>query len=144
MNLLSVQPPIVTRLQLSASQTGNHSVPDKALGDPNSPSSGNQKPRILTRSNVGQLAAELLCSVMWRCGPNDPNINAFAKLAKSLKPVVDKVTLHKYQTMFGIFHSGLASQRVKFLEIGLGCGQPYGVGASIPLWKVFCRRQKSG
>ena len=71
----------------------------------------------------------------WRCGPNDPNIAAFAEMASSFKPVTDKVTTHKYQTMYGIFLPGLAGRSVKFLEVGLGCGMVYGAGASIPVWR---------
>lgn len=71
----------------------------------------------------------------WRCGPNDPNIAAFAEMASSFKPVTDKVTAHKYQTMYGIFLPGLAGHSVKFLEVGLGCGMVYGAGASIPVWR---------
>jgi len=77
---------------------------------------------------------------LWRCGSKDPNIAAFAQLASSLRPVTDKVTTHTYQTMYGIFLPGLSKQRVKLLEIGLGCGMPYGAGASIPLWKGLLPR----
>lgn len=68
------------------------------------------------------------------CGPGDRNIANFKEIASSLRPVTDKVTTHSYETMYGIFLSGLAQRKTKLLEIGLGCGVPYGVGASIPVW----------
>ena len=69
-----------------------------------------------------------------KCGPGDRNIADFKEIASSLRPVTDKVTTHSYETMYGIFLSGLTQRKTKFLEIGLGCGVPYGVGASIPVW----------
>ena len=68
----------------------------------------------------------------------------FKKLAYSvvapLQPT-DKVTTHTYQTMYGIFLYPLLArarkyqQRLKFFEIGIGCGMTYGPGRSVALWK---------
>ena len=68
----------------------------------------------------------------------------FKKLAYSvvapLQPT-DKVTTHAYQTMYGIFLYPLVARakkfrkKVKFFEIGMGCGMTYGPGRSVALWK---------
>ena len=55
-------------------------------------------------------------------------------------PVSDKFTDHAYEHMYGLFLGRLlgGKQRFKMLEIGLGCGQNYGPGASLYLWnKLF-------
>lgn len=57
-------------------------------------------------------------------------------------PIVsDKFNWHKYQEMYGIFliphirHKRNKRERIRFLEIGLGCMMGYGPGASALLWK---------
>jgi len=64
----------------------------------------------------------------------------FIDTAKSLHPVTDKVMTHKYGRMYGQFLLPFYKQKpnMKFFEIGLGCDQHYGVGASVALWtKLF-------
>lgn len=73
----------------------------------------------------------------YMCGPNDTGIEEFRSLATSQLPVTDKVTTHSYQTMYGIFLSGLRLHPIKMLEIGLGCDMSYGPGASVKVWKKF-------
>jgi hypothetical protein len=63
--------------------------------------------------------------------------NYFYNVANSFDPVTDKVTAHSYQTMYGTFLLPFyeAKPNMKFLEVGLGCNQGYGPGASVKLWK---------
>ena len=81
-------------------------------------------------------------------GPYDPlyqhpdvhvRINHFKKVASSLKPITDKVTIHKYHIMYGTFLLPYAANapQMKMLEIGLGCRMAYGPGASVSLWKTL-------
>lgn len=48
---------------------------------------------------------------------------------------------HSYEIMYGMFLFPLKerirrlNRKVRFLEIGLGCGQPYGPVASLKIWK---------
>jgi len=57
--------------------------------------------------------------------------------ANSLTPVTDKVWPHSYQIMYGQFLLPFYKRKpnMKFLEVGLGCGMPYGPGASVALWR---------
>jgi hypothetical protein len=61
----------------------------------------------------------------------------FLNTAKSMKPVTDKVTKHRYQIMYGRFLLPYYEQNptMKMLEIGLGCDMDYGPGASTVIWK---------
>lgn len=61
----------------------------------------------------------------------------FYEIALSHKPVTDKVTVHAYETMYGMFLVPLkyARHQPKLLEIGLGCNMEYGPGASVQIWK---------
>lgn len=61
----------------------------------------------------------------------------FYQLAKKLSPVTDKVTVHQYEVMYGMFLVPLrfAAHRPKIMEIGLGCDMRYGPGASVQVWK---------
>lgn len=68
----------------------------------------------------------------------------FKKLAYSvvapLQPT-DKVTTHSYQTMYGMFLYPILARakkfnlKLKFFEIGMGCGMTYGPGRSVALWR---------
>ncbi|UKZ73869.1 hypothetical protein TrVFT333_001523 [Trichoderma virens FT-333] len=60
---------------------------------------------------------------------------AFLDIA--LKYGTDKVTKHQYHFMYGKYLQPLRSERVKVLEIGLGCDVPYGPGASYWTWKEY-------
>jgi hypothetical protein len=58
----------------------------------------------------------------------------------------DKVTSHRYSTMYGQFlipyvrRKHMRQEHVKFLEIGLGCDMTYGPGASVVVWKAIFNR----
>lgn len=76
----------------------------------------------------------------------------FKKLAYSVvapKQPTDKVSSHSYQTMYGMFLYPLLvrarryKRKLKFLEIGMGCGMIYGPGRSVALWKGFWGDQVS-
>ena len=72
-------------------------------------------------------------------GPDKFKKLAYAVVAP-MQPT-DKVTTHTYQTMYGIFLYPLLARakkfkkRLKFFEIGMGCGMTYGPGRSVALWK---------
>ena len=66
---------------------------------------------------------------------DENKIDLFKTIA--LKHGTDKVTTHHYEYMYGQILGPLRMKRLNFLEIGLGCGMPYGPGKSIPLWKEF-------
>jgi len=63
------------------------------------------------------------------------SIQDYYKLAKSLK--LDKVGVHSYHLVYGPYLGRLRNQHVNFLEIGIGCHQPYGAGKSLELWKLY-------
>ncbi len=65
------------------------------------------------------------------------NIETFKSVALSLSPITDKVTIHTYDIMYGIFLSDMQKFPIKMLEIGLGCNMGYGPGASVNLWKKY-------
>ena len=64
-----------------------------------------------------------------------------AKASSTTKDFTDKVTVHSYQTMYGMFLVPLAraskrdGNKIKFLEIGLGCAMAYGPGKSVYVWR---------
>jgi len=55
----------------------------------------------------------------------------------ALKHGTDKVTTHHYEYVYGQLIGPIRYENINFLEIGLGCGMPYGPGKSIPVWKEF-------
>ncbi|PHH60195.1 hypothetical protein CDD81_1975 [Ophiocordyceps australis] len=55
----------------------------------------------------------------------------------ALKFGTDKVTDHSYQDMYDKYVSPLRNNRVKMLEIGLGCNMEYGPGASYYTWLEY-------
>mmetsp|Transcript_29306 Transcript_29306/g.61078 ORF Transcript_29306/g.61078 Transcript_29306/m.61078 type:complete len:569 (-) Transcript_29306:428-2134(-) len=61
----------------------------------------------------------------------------FVAAAKSLSPITDKVTTHRYHSMYGQFLLPYYERKpaMKMLEIGLGCDMNYEPGASVALWK---------
>jgi len=61
----------------------------------------------------------------------------FVQMAKTIEPVTDKVTDHRYHRMYGQFLLPFYKKKpnMKFFEIGLGCDMSYGPGASSQLWK---------
>ena len=77
---------------------------------------------------------ERYCS---ECSTNSTGIDDFFDLAISLEPTTDKVTLHSFDLMYGMFLGPIRDKRVKMLEIGMGCDSKYGPGASVKVWKRF-------
>lgn len=61
----------------------------------------------------------------------------FSELALGFNPVTDKVTTHAYGIIYDSYFTEHVSAMpgLKFLEIGLGCGMPYGAGASAQVWQ---------
>ena len=61
----------------------------------------------------------------------------FVRAARAGRPVTDKVAPHEYQLMYGMLLLPLRERPTppKLLEIGLGCDQRYGPGASVALWQ---------
>jgi len=64
------------------------------------------------------------------------NIDQFKKIA--LKHGTDKVGYHNYEYVYGQLLGPMRfNSELNFLEIGLGCGMPYGPGKSIPVWQEY-------
>ena len=71
------------------------------------------------------------------------NANAFAlaRTGMSLRPICDKIDHSAYHVMYGALLTPLAStlrssnRPLRLFEVGLGCDQGYGPGASVALWK---------
>ena len=57
----------------------------------------------------------------------------FHDIATSLDPVTDKVTAHGYEAIYDIYLMP-TDEKIKLLEIGLGCDMGYGPGASATIW----------
>eukprot|EP00667_Euglena_gracilis_P006991 EG_transcript_7054 len=65
-----------------------------------------------------------------------PEADELRQLAYGAHPVTDKVDVHVYHLMYGLFLSPLQKTvPLKFFEIGLGCDMDYGPGASAKLWR---------
>ena len=71
---------------------------------------------------------------------NGPSI--FLEAALSLDQIVDKVTAHEYEVMYGehLMPYYYKHPEMKMLEIGLGCTMTYGAGGSVKLWKKLFPR----
>ncbi len=73
--------------------------------------------------------------------PYDSNVahQLFLDTAKSVEPISDKITIHRYERMYGQFLLPFYRKKpnMKFFEIGLGCDSHYGVGASAQIWKIL-------
>lgn len=74
--------------------------------------------------------------------PSEPSsrcarTETFRKAACSAKVVTDKVLDHTYHTIYGTHLLPLQKlgRPIKMMEIGLGCDQSYGPGASSSLWR---------
>lgn len=52
----------------------------------------------------------------------------------------DKCTNHRYQFVYAKYLLPLRHREIKLLEIGLGCGMPWGAGHSVSLWKELLPR----
>ena len=61
----------------------------------------------------------------------------FYIIASPETPVTDKVTIHRYQVMYGNYllpyvrRHHLLNKPMKFLEIGLGCDMKYGMSSAV-------------
>jgi len=66
---------------------------------------------------------------------NQEHVDFFKQIA--LKTKTDKVRLHHYENLYGNVLGPLRFKQLNFLEIGLGCGQSYGPGKSLPIWREF-------
>jgi hypothetical protein len=62
-------------------------------------------------------------------------VKAFYDIA--IKHKTDKVTAHSYQYLYGLYLSPIRYKSIQMLEIGVGCGMPYGAGKSIIAWKEY-------
>ena len=69
-----------------------------------------------------------------------PKTNPFKLLAIAEQPVTDKVTTHTYKFMYDKYLGMRRMQRLKLLEIGLGCAMNYGPGASATVWRKYLPR----
>ncbi|GJC78813.1 8-demethyl-8-alpha-L-rhamnosyl tetracenomycin-C 2'-O-methyltransferase [Colletotrichum liriopes] len=49
----------------------------------------------------------------------------------------DKVTAHNYGFLYDKYLAQFRDEPVRMVEIGLGCGMPYGPGASYPIWTKY-------
>ena len=74
-------------------------------------------------------------SINTQYSTHNDNTNLFRQIA--LKHGTDKVTTHHYEYVYGQLVGPIRNEKLNFLEIGLGCGMPYGPGKSIPVWKEF-------
>eukprot|EP00667_Euglena_gracilis_P008626 EG_transcript_8746 len=71
-------------------------------------------------------------------GACTPESDELRRLAHSMRPVTDKVDVHFYHLMYGLFLAPLRhTVPFKFFEIGLGCNMQYGPGASARLWRQY-------
>jgi spermidine synthase len=63
----------------------------------------------------------------------------FRKMAMGMQVVTDKVTTHQYDAMYSKYFEvqHRRHQKLKLLEIGLGCNMNYGPGASAHLWRKY-------
>lgn len=77
--------------------------------------------------------AALLFSVYVFWKPAENKVIRFSEIATSQDPVTDKVTAHGYETLYDIYLQP-TNQKVRLLEIGLGCDMAYGPGASAVIW----------
>ena len=71
-------------------------------------------------------------------GNNSMNISdnlSFTQIG--IKYKTDKVTDHRYDTMYEKYLRKYRGSNVTMLEIGLGCQMPYGPGASAYLWREY-------
>lgn len=60
--------------------------------------------------------------------------------ARASKHGTDKTTSHRYQYMYAKYLLPLRHLNISLLEIGLGCGMPWGAGHSLSLWRELLPR----
>lgn len=72
------------------------------------------------------------------CAASAQASNKFFKLGRLYD--TDKVTNHMYDFLYdAVLPRYSRRPSVKLLEIGLGCGMPYGAGHSVPVWREYFR-----
>jgi hypothetical protein len=82
--------------------------------------------------------------------PDQPDCSAplisFEAIARRFTPVSDKVTVHKYGPAYDSFLPRFLTrpEKIRLLEIGLGCSMTYGPGASIPVWREYFKQGVGG
>jgi hypothetical protein len=106
------------------------------------------------RKNYWHLAADATQPSVSNASPSDRNVKVYPHLvgpkeflniakdaAKDGQPS-DKVSVHVYNIMYGIFLVPMAKRmaasgkrKLKMLEIGMGCDMFYGPGKSVSIWK---------
>lgn len=75
------------------------------------------------------------------CDPLSPTFHATAlAVGASIGKVTDKVTSHHYHTAYQAHVGPRRCTATSFFEVGLGCDQGYGAGASAPLWAAYMPR----
>ena len=65
----------------------------------------------------------------------EENIESFKKIGENYG--LEEVTIHHYENLYGSLLGNLRNQNINLLEIGLGCGQFYGTGQSVFLWRDY-------
>lgn len=63
--------------------------------------------------------------------------NESSLLILGTKYKTDKVFFHHYEPLYEKYLSQYRNKNFKLLEIGLGCGQQFGVGASAIMWREY-------
>lgn len=71
---------------------------------------------------------------------HDPFLLARIFQARSTAHGSDKATSHRYQFLYAKYLLPLRHREIKILEIGLGCGMPWGAGHSVSLWAELLPR----
>ena len=57
----------------------------------------------------------------------------------ALKHGTDKVNVHSYHNAYTKYLTAIRSEKIKMLEIGLGCDMNYGPGKSFAVWDEYCK-----
>jgi len=92
---------------------------------------------LLTKwKNPGNNMNESIKDKDYECLSPKHSMDQFKKIA--LKHGTDKVGYHNYEYVYGQLLGPMRyGNEINFLEIGLGCGMPYGPGKSIPVWQEY-------
>lgn len=76
---------------------------------------------------------EIKCKASIPTHPPTPS-KKFENFARSVSPVTDKVSRHHYHYLYNELFLP-TREKIKLLEIGLGCNMDYGPGASARVWR---------
>jgi hypothetical protein len=82
------------------------------------------------------------CKTLVISSSNISHINANSSERKSFLDIAkiygtDKITTHHYEALYEKYLRKYVGSNVSLLEIGLGCGMPYGPGASANVWRHY-------